>query len=114
MSAVISPDDPIVVGCDVIQRRDMYVGDPKVLATFSSFHIACVAVKLMRKPGDWLRAAELMLDDEDFLTVQVLARRLNKKQVASEKSSIPTQLFSESETGITRADAFSGSLEDLI
>lgn len=83
------------------------------LAEFSSFATAVMALKIMRSSGNWLCDAELTLNDEDFLSIQVLARRLAKGGSADQKSSIKNQLFSESETGI----GFSAdlpSLDDLI
>lgn len=74
---------------------------------FSSFSAAVMAVRLLKR-DDWLLAAELTLDDEDFLTLQVLHRRL-QKGVASKKSSPKNQLSPRGQTDNTGV-----SLEDLL
>lgn len=104
-----------VLGQYVVYRDESHkaLREMLKLAEFSSYPAAVMAIRILRSK-DWLRAAELTLDDEDFLTLQVLAKRLSRNRVANQKFSTPTQLFSGSETGIARAEAFSGSLEDLI
>jgi hypothetical protein len=118
MNALCTPDDPIVIGSIVVRRSEsmMPIADMHPIAEFSSFKIAVLAVKLVRKGGpNWIQTAELMMDDEDFLTVQVLDRRL-KKGVAREKFRSQTQLFSgaENRNGLSAEIFPSASLADLI
>ena len=102
--------DIAVVGPCVIRRAEwkspLDVMNP--VAEFSSYSAAVMAVRLLKR-DDWLVAAELTLDDEDFLTLQVLVRRL-KKRVAGKKSSSENQLSPRAQsdkTGVPR-------LEDLL
>ena len=108
-------DATCVLGPYVVYAADAHkdLAGMHKLAEFSSFAAAVMALKIVRSSKDWLRAAELTLNDADFLSVQVLARRLAKGGSANQKSSIKNQLFSENETGI----GFSAdlpSLDDLI
>ncbi|HJQ13058.1 MAG TPA: hypothetical protein VJ840_18645 [Gemmatimonadaceae bacterium] len=98
-----------VVGAIVVRREHwkLPLADTPALAEFSSFPNAVLAVKLLRR-SDWLAAAELTLDDEDFLTLQVLVRRLNKKRPKAEFRN-PNQLSPDVQTDNTRV-----SLEDLL
>lgn len=77
--------DLMAIGRLVCFRRDFLtdVNEGNCLVEFSSYRTAELALKLLRTEG-WLRSAELMLDDEDFLTIQVLHRRAEKR-VASGK-----------------------------
>jgi hypothetical protein len=106
--------DPIVIARFVYLRRDALAGQYP-LAEFSSFRIACIAVRLLRK-ADWLRAGELMLDDEDFLTLQVLHRRMVKLNASYVSGCAPSRDHrgGEPEKGkFTRAKPFEGTLDDL-
>lgn len=99
-----------VVGACVIPREEWKspLDAMNPIAEFSSYTAAVQAIRLLRR-DDWLIAAELTLDDEDFLTMQVLVRRL-KKRVAGKKVSKPTQLFSGVQTDKTEGV----TLEDLL
>lgn len=99
-----------VIGCAVIPRSQWKapLDTHTPYAEFSSYGAAILAVRLLRR-GDWLTAAELTLDDEDFLTLQVLDRRL-KKGVASKKFSNRNQLFPDAQTDKTGVV----NLEDLL
>ena len=79
-SAVTTPNDPIVVGNLIVKRSESLLpfSEMHPLAQFSTYKIAELAIRLVRRNPDWLKAAELMMDDEDFLTVQVLYCRLKK------------------------------------
>lgn len=99
-----------VVGRAVIPRthwKDPLDSYPSIVE-FSSFHAACTAVRLLKR-DDWLVVAELTLDDEDFLTMQVLMRRL-KKRVAGEKFRNQNQLSPRAQSDKTGVP----SLEDLL
>ena len=98
-----------VVGCAVIPRTQWKspLDSCTLFVEFSSFHAACTAVRLLKR-DDWLIAAELTLDDEDFLTLQVLHRRLQKR-VAGKKSWPKNQLSPDAQTDNTGV-----SLEDLL
>lgn len=99
-----------VVGPCVIRRAEwktsLDVMNP--IAEFSSYTAAVIAVRLLKR-DDWLVAAELTLDDEDFLTLQVLVRRL-KKGVAGEKFRNQNQLSPRAQSDKTGVP----SLEDLL
>lgn len=99
-----------VVGCAVIPRTQWKfpLDSCTPFVEFSSFHAACTAVRLLKR-DDWLVAAELTLDDEDFLTLQVLVRRL-KKGVAGEKFRNQNQLSPRAQSDKTGVP----SLEDLL
>ncbi len=117
MNALCTPEDPIVIGPLVVYRKDSMepFAEHRAIAEFSSYPIAVLAVKLLRKNEKWLQAAELMMDDEDFLTIQVLARRL-KRGVAKEKVRMDFQLFPQAQTGNGQSakSAPSLGLNDLI
>lgn len=101
--------DICVVGRAVIQRSQWKfpLDSQTPYVEFSSFSAAVMAVRLLKR-DDWLLAAELTLDDEDFLTLQVLHRRLQKR-VAGKKSWPKNQLSPDAQTDNTGV-----SLEDLL
>ena len=102
--------DICVVGRAVIQRSQWKfpLDSQTPYVEFSSFSAAVMAVRLLKR-DDWLIAAELTLDDEDFLTLQVLVRRL-KKGVAGEKFRNQNQLSPRAQSDKTGVP----SLEDLL
>lgn len=100
MRAVTNPNDLLALDRFVALRADLH--EPlanAAIAEFGSHASACKAVHIVRR-DDWLVQGELWLDDEDFLTLQVLHRRLQKR-VASEKSSSPNRFFRDGQNDKT-------------
>ena len=119
MNALCTPDDPIVVGSIIVKRSESLLpfSEMHPLAEFSSYTMAVLAIKLVRRNPDWLKAAELMMDDEDFLTVQVLHRRLKKLNGSSSSASQPSRdqrPFTEEKRVFTRAHAEDVTLGSLL
>lgn len=108
MCAVIELSRVRVIGPMVAHMDQLTVAASgmQALARFKSFREAVTALRLLRR-ADWISHAELLFDDEDFLTIQVLARKIEKLNARSIQESENQKVKPVSDAG---KSGFTGAL----